>query len=247
MIVTPRNNQTLHIQWHDVKGSDYRLYRSLAPEGPFELIVPSTTEPYYIDEDVNLFQNGLRYYYKVEGVEGGVVVETSKGYTSGYAVQDPVANKLLYENQLVLRVMNNPQVKVLLKRREGKRCPECWNPVTKKPRYSNCSRCNGTGFIGGYHNPVKTRISRDFSQLIEFQGMLDDGRTVYSPVSAWITNYPLVSPGDIIVDVMNQRFSIERVGQRTRGQFIIRQILEIVPLEKGHPAYSVDVDWSDMI
>jgi hypothetical protein len=47
-----------------------------------------------------------------------------------------------------------------------------------------------------------------------------------------------------MVDVMNQRFKVINVGRRTKSQYIIRQVLDLVPLEKGHPAYQVNVDRS---
>jgi hypothetical protein len=208
------------------------------------MIISSTVVPFYEDSNVNLFENGLRYYYKVEGFVGGVKVDDDKGTTSEYNVRDPIANKVIHENQLVLRVMNNPSVQVLLKKREGKKCPKCWNEITKKIRYSNCETCNGTGVLGGYHKPIVTRISRSFSQLMDFSNMLDGDKTTHTPIDAWMSLSPLVSPGDIIVDRLNQRFMIDNVSPRTRSQYIIRQVLNLVPLEKGHPAYQVPVDWS---
>lgn len=242
MLVLPHELRGLTVHWRDVAGDTFRLYRSVSPEDGFELLVDNYSFPFYEDTEVNTTDTGTRYYYKVEGVSGGVVVAKDGPATLSYNGQDHVARKIIYEFEVVLRAMRNPEVKVLLKRRMGTRCPECWNPVTKKPRFANCESCNGTGYLEGYYKPITTKISRDFSQLIDYTSMLDGDKVNKTSVNAWILNTPLVSPGDVIVDVTNERFLIERVVQRTKSQFIIRQVLDLIPLEKGHPVYQVNVE-----
>lgn len=244
--VIPNSLQSLLLQWQDMEGDTFTIYRSTSPEDGFEIIKNYYDKPFYIDDDVNLHDIGLRYYYKVEGYVGGIKTSETKGETPRYNKPDPEANKIIHEFNVLLRVMRNPPVKILLKRRAGKRCPDCWNPITKKVRFSNCPTCKGTGIREGYHKPIEVKISRDFSQLIDYTSMLDGEKVNKTGVNAWIINTPLVSPGDVIVDVMNQRFLIERVIQRTRSQYVIRQILDLTPIEKGHPSYAVDVEWGDM-
>lgn len=243
--ITPISVKSLLLQWQDMEGDSFTIYKSTSPNDGYDVIETHHATPFYVDNDVNLHDVGLRYYYKIEGYEGGVVVSTLTGESMRYNNRDNVANKIMHEFSVILRVMNNPPVKVLLKRRTGKRCPNCWNPITNKVRFSNCEVCNGTGVISGYHKPIETRISRDFSQLVDYTSMLDGEKVNKTSVNAWISNFPLVSPGDVIVDTMNQRFLIERVAQRTKSQFIIRQVLDLVPLEVGHPSYLVQVDWGD--
>lgn len=242
--VIPNGPNSLHIQWADLKGESFELSRSSAPDSGYEIIATDLLTPFYQDTNVNLSDNGRRYFYEVKGYTGGVEVDKSSGGVAQYSKPDGIANVVIHESQVVLKVMNNPKVQILLKRREGKRCPNCWNPITKKVRFTDCPVCNGTGIIGGYHLPIVTRISRDFSQLADNTSMLDGEKVDKSPVQAWITNTPLVSPGDVIADIMNQRFLIERVVQRTKSQHIIRQIIDMIPLEKGHPSYNVELDWS---
>lgn len=244
--VVPKDTNTLYIQWAEMDGEYFTVLRSTSPADGFEKIAVDLTTPFYEDSDVNLMDGGLRYFYKIKGFEGGIKVSESEGTPAQYNKRDPIANVVIHESNTVLRVMNNPHVKVLLKRRDGKRCPECWNPVTKKRRFSDCTTCNGTGVVEGYHVPITTRISRDFSQLVDNTSMMDSEKVDSSPVHAWIVNTPLVSPGDIIADYMDQRFLIERVTQRTKSQYVIRQLLDIIPLEKGHPVYNVEIDWSDV-
>lgn len=243
--ILPNTTNGLYIQWDELAGEEFTISRSSSPVSGYEIIATDVSTPFFVDATVNLREIGLRHYYKIEGVVGGVKVSESVGETVIHNFRNPIANKAIYENQVVLRVMNNPPVKVLLRRRTGQHCPECWNPITKKPKYANCKVCNGTGMLTGYHEPIEVKISRSFSQLMNYSNMLDGEKVSQSNVDAWISNFPLVSPGDVIVDLTNQRFSIEQVVQRTHAQHIVRQLLDMVPLESGHPAYLVPIDWSD--
>jgi hypothetical protein len=241
MKVYPTSLTELYIEW-SLQGEGFQLSRSTSPDSDFDLVAINLTQPFYTDYDVNLYDENVRYYYKVEGfVNGNKVSEDGPG-TLEYNSPDGVANKVIQESETVLRMMNNPPVYFLLKRRAGYPCPECWNPITKRCMYANCPTCNGTGVMDGYHDPIPSRVSQDVSQLLFASGELDSDKVRLSPIRAWTTNVPLLYPEDVMCDVLNQRYKIVNVARRTRSQFVIRQILDLVPLEKGHPSYQVDVD-----
>jgi signal peptidase I len=241
MKLYPSSLSNLYIEWQ-LLGGDFTLYRSTSPKDEFEVIASKITQPFYNDIDVNLYDENVRYYYRVEGYQGDVKVSEDGPNTLVYNTLDPIANKVIEESKVALRMMNNPPVFLLLKRRVGTECPECWNPVTKKIRYANCPTCDGTGILGGYHNPIVSRISVDVPQLIMASGEEDNDRTKLSPIGGWILNVPLLYPEDVVVDVLNQRYKVVGVSRRTKSQYIIRQLLNLSPLDKGHPAYLVDVD-----
>lgn len=240
MKLYPASLNELYIEW-EIQGDTFNVYRSTSPESDFEL-VGETTQPFYSDLSINLYDNNIKYYYKVEGWQLGVKVSEDGPQTLSHNVKDPVANKVIQESKTVLRMMNNPPVFFLIKKRVGDECYQCWNPVTKRIRYSNCDICNGTGIVEGYHRPIATKISQDVSQLTMGSGELDQDKVRLSPIRAWISNTPLLRPEDVMCDILNQRYKVVNVAPRTKSQFIIRQILDLVPLEKGHPAYQVEVD-----
>ena len=114
--------------------------------------------------------------------------------------------------------------------------------MTKRVRFPNCKVCGGTGILQGYHDPIAVRISRDVSQMVISSDISDTDRTSLTPVRAWIGNFPRLHPEDVMVDTQNQRFKVISVSPRTKSQYLIRQVLDLVPLEKGHSAYNVEVD-----
>lgn len=242
MKLYPSSLTEIYIEWSLV-GDYFIVYRSTSPQDDFQVIAPSVTQPFYTDNTVDFYDENVRYYYKVEGYRNdGTLVSQDGPGTLIYNTMDNIANKLIYESQTVLRMMNNPPVFFLLKRRVGTPCTECYNPVTKRPRYANCSVCNGTGYIGGYHSPIISRISQDVSQLMMASGEQDADKVVLTPISGWVVNTPLLYPEDVMVDVLDQRYKVINVARRTKSQYVTRQILSLAPLEKGHPVYQIDVD-----
>lgn len=242
MKIFPSSLSSLYIEW-EITADTFNLYRSTSSTGTFRLVKEDIPTAFYLDEDVNLVASNVRYYYKVEGYVDGNKVGSEGPATLHYNEADHVANKVIHESKIALRMMKNPPVFFIHRKRKGDYCPDCWNTVTNRVSYSDCKTCNGTGYMQGYHAPIKTRISQDVSQLVLTSNDMDSDHVSLSPIRAWMMNVPLLYPNDIMVDRLNQRYKITQVQRRTRSQFVIRQILEMSPLDKGHPSYKVDVDW----
>lgn len=242
MKLYPSSLNSVYMEW-SLAGDYFNIYRSTSPEDDFDVIASFIRQPFYTDNTGDFYDENIRYYYKVEGYQDdGTLVSQDGPETLMYNTMDNIANKLIYEATVNLRVMNNPPVYFLLKKRVGVPCTECYNPVTKRPRYANCTVCNGTGYVGGYHPPLISMISQDVSQLMMASGEDDADKTFLTPISAWVLNIPLLYPEDVMVDVLNQRYKVVSVARRTKSQFVTRQILNLAPLEKGHPVYQIDVD-----
>ena len=244
--VTPLSLQELYVGWSGIDGDYFEVYRSNSPQD-FELVCTHTVFPFFVDSTVNLHDPSIHYYYKVKSYIGGVLAKESEATPVMNQAGDRIALKVIHEARIALRVMNNPIVHVLIKKREGIVCPECWNPITNKTRFANCSVCNGTGKIFGYYPSVPIRISQNVSQLVDMSNMMDGENVGLTPVDAWVLNRPLLSPGDVIVDVLNLRYKVEQVTRRTKSQYVIRQLLQLYPLPKGHPAYNAKVDTGVML
>ena len=243
-MIIPTENQSLLIQWNHLKdtGEYFSLFKSTSPESGFEPVLINKKVGSFIDKDVNLFEIGKHYYYKLEiANDDKTIIRTVGPERSRYNKMNGEARAMIREFTIVLRVMKNPIYKLLLKKRSGIYCPECYNTVTKKPSFAGCKRCNGTGKLEGYHDPVNIRLSKDISRETEYSSMLDSERVKLTNNNAWTTPYPRITPGDVIVDVLNQRYRVVDVSPRTHAHVLIRQVLQLVPLERGHPAYNREV------
>lgn len=241
MKLYPSSLNSIYLEW-SLPGDTFAVSRSTSPQDDFEVIASGVTQPFYTDTPVNFYDENVRYYYKIQGISSGTVISTDGPSTLAYNTMDNIANKVIYESSVILRVMNNPPVFFLLRRRVGIPCTECYNPITKRPKYANCPVCHGTGYVEGYHPPIISRISQDVSQLEMASGEPDADKTILTPISAWILNTPLLYPEDVMVDVLDRRYKVVEVTPRTKSQYVIRQLLQLAPLEKGHPVYGIDVD-----
>lgn len=242
--VKPTEKMDVYIQWNNLptNGTYYNLYRSTSPESGFRPVLLNTKVGAYLDKEVNIYDLSKSYYYKIEVCdEDKKILKTYGPKTTEYKELEGISRAIINEYQVVLKVMKNPSYKLLLKKHEGFFCPECYNHVTKRVSYPNCKKCNGTGIIHGYHDPIDILLSRDISQEMEHISMLDSEKIKLTNVNAWALPYPIITPGDVVVDKINNRFRILSVGPRTHSHNLIRQVLQMVPLEKGHPAYNVEV------
>jgi hypothetical protein len=235
MQVHPMSLKQMYISW-DTPGEMFVVFRSTSPTSGFKEIASGVKQPFYIDETTNMYDI-LPYYYKVEGYVNGAKISEDGPATLAYNEIDRIAAKVIHEARVALRMMNNPPVYFLLKRRAEIPNPENWNPITGRPRYDEAETK-----VQGYHDAIATRVSQDVSQMLMASSEEDAEKIRLSPIRAWILNFPLVYPEDVMVDVNNQRYKIISVARRTKSQFVIRQILELAPLDKGHPAYDIEVD-----
>lgn len=238
------SNGGIVIEWRELSGERFEVFRSTHETGDYEFLAV-TNDWFYRDTDVNLWEVDVRYHYKVVAHE-----ETSRTEHGPVAVRagepDRYALKMMQEFDVLLRVMNNPTMKLLVKRRVAKKCPDCWNPVTRKVRFANCKRCDGTGELMGYHRPVEIRTSREISSFISSIVPEDLDKVTLSPISGWVAATPSVMNDDVLISREGHRYVIQNVMPRTKGQAVVRYLFQAVPLEKGHPAYLAEEgEWNE--
>lgn len=235
------------VQWNNinVSGEYYTLLKSTSQVGGFEPVLQYTQLAFYLDEAVNLYEKGKTYFYKLEVCdEAKTVIDTIGPVHAVYNQPDGIARVVINESKILLeRVMGNKPYQLLLKKRSGIHCPECFNPVTKRVKFHDCSKCSGTGILQGYHKPTKIFLSKDFSYMSEFNSMMDGENVKLSTVDAWTSNFPVLAPGDVFVDYLDNRFRITNVNPRMKSGALIRQILQLVPLDRGDSVYQVEVKW----
>lgn len=119
---------------------------------------------------------------------------------------------------------------ILLKRlKYGERCPYCTDEGTEGTTNSKCTHCYGTGYLGGYHTPLKLQMMEITpSQLKEIHH--SDNVTTFNMsfdrYQARSAGVPELNNGDIWVDLTtSQRFSIT-------GSQVIAQIRRVPLVRK---------------
>lgn len=237
------------LEWDEDEESDPLsiVERSESPEGPFEPLSEPSLREQFIDEPVNLSKKLRTYYYRITFVDE----DDNELFTSDVerirTDPDPIALEIIRRHELLLERYISPDDPVsdgscyiFPKQSQGDRCPECWDDVKNRRSKNDCGTCNGTGFIGGYLDPIEQYIS--FSAPNEQSQPTQMGRKEDSQSVAWTTNYPVLKPEDIIVEpYKNERWRVIDMKPSEKGRYLLRQTLTITKIDPDHPAWELKV------
>lgn len=199
----------------------FALYRSGGPEGPWEQVFEGP-EQYSFHDRYNAIEstldelqpNGLRFfqriYYRVVcRLPSNKTVETREEVRP--QTPDRRMGQRLRKAQRHFRLTlkyNGTRVVLLKKRRWGPRCSKCFDKRTKEVIRPNCRDCWGTGFIGGYWNPIATFARSGVSTSASAIGptQKSDG----NDCMFWLPDYPGLERDDVLVRLAdNRRFRLD--------------------------------------
>lgn len=264
--VTPWSHEAIHLEWSVTPDSSdpnfvYNILRSSSPEGPFDKVEGPIDQSSYLDDNINVFDKWKLYIYKLEIVEANDPSNTLAESESQRVRTrpDPYALEIVRRNKLLLREYISPdvgeeeteklwnsapreggKVSVLKKKEEGERCEECWDPVKYRVTDSDCDNCDGTGFDDGWHDPVQIYMS--LGPPPKRQSAESIGDVQQSQTSAWTSNYPIITPEDIIAEpYLNKWWRVVNVNSVEKGRVITRQMMQLKELDPDQPEMDDDL------
>lgn len=128
----------------------------------------------------------------------------------------------------------------IYKRRHwGEQCTECFDAVLETSTTANCAECLGTGFVGGYWNPVN--ILGKLEPLIKTRDLMD--RLNYQEninTQAHLRAFPLVQKDDILHEkCRNSLWYINTVSLVEHGRYPVKQLAELKEIDRADPLYSL--------
>jgi hypothetical protein len=251
LITNPLTGQNLVVNWQisptPVLG--YNVYRSLSKQGPqVKLNTPLIVITFYNDATAEQ-KARTDYWYSVTAVDA-----TGESAPSDPVQQNPLANdnsqadlpragegqemnqiSILAEgvrrNEILLR-RGGEQVNVFIRRTAGPRCAN-FDVVRIQCKLPNCPYCYGVGYQGGYDKYANVLMKIEpFQQQIS---LTEFGIKVLSGAPSWITTFPIVKPGDIVVrTINNRRYELQNLDTKLSKGIITRQAFmlnEILPTE----------------
>lgn len=174
------------------------VYRSYDKAGADEVLLATVpgAPSYYVDGTARLLDRAKHAYYRLH-VEGGSTPPFNTQWRTVGAEPSPAAAAILRRNTLLFQKAGVP-VWIFKRRRQGERCPDCWDATLQSVFKTNCATCLGTGFTQGYYDPIATMVnilpSSDRNQLEDLQRQ---PRTTSAITSA----YPDLAPGDVLVEM----------------------------------------------
>ena len=237
---------TIQETGENVDNFTFDIYRANSTEGPWVRIASGLTDFSYQDTSIKFFKPSEVYFYKVE-VQDIYSQERVLYDVIGraiYRAPDNIALAVFHDETIYLeRVVNNPEIYVLVKKRSGTRCTNCWDSVRRQPTKTKCNVCYGTGYEGGFYDPVPVKycLLSGRSTLESYAEMADVSDEKFSPTQLWIQNSPIMHSGDLIIDSLNNRYEINQVIPTTKNWYVLRQILTVNLLPQSHILYTYDI------
>ena len=122
---------------------------------------------------------------------------------------------------------------------QGIRCPDCWSKELKQAKSASCESCLGVGYKDGYSDGVMMYIhfppeSPDVLVVSHIKFKISTGM-------AFGTNYPLISPEDVIIrNIDKEVFKVGTPVRRTgRRLHVARQIFPVRAIERNTIEYNL--------
>lgn len=181
------------------------------------------------------FKYRLRVTHRNSG-EQALLPEHGKGLEYGVDLHAAEIRRTL---EVQLREFSGQKVVLFQKRRTGSRCTECYSVRLKKRTKGRCLNCYGTGFTGGFHQPMY--VYMQILDATEGTVSLPDTKSDLTPASFLVAASPIVRSGDLVVEpATNMRWLIGgRLRAPTLGRAVLNRSGALIPLDNKSPFHDV--------
>lgn len=179
----------------DLTGIVVTVERSFAANDGFATIAEIPyPQRYHRDTTGGLQDVWRKGYYKISAEFQGQVFTAGPEFCG--STHSVISREMVRRRDIDLKFSGIP-VAVYLKRK-GARCTSCWDKVLKTVTSTDCQTCYGTGYLGGYYEPVLTTAN-----IIPEQEANQPDITLRenSQTSLAMSVIPVIRPDDLIYEV----------------------------------------------
>lgn len=225
----------------DILDYDLQILRSESPEGPFdEISVPFQNQELFVDNSVPEFHRYRTLYYKIRVIEKATGEDKLFGPIAHEPEPDLVALELRKHINLLMREFVGRRCWVFPIRTFGPRCPNCWDKVLGKKKFSQCLTCFDTGFLRAYLRPIETWIQFDPSPKTQQQTNLGEQQQVNT--TARLPYFPTVKPRDLIVEPENRRWRVTQQNQTEQGRAVVHQEIQLHEIPRSDIEFAIPLN-----
>jgi hypothetical protein len=194
-------------------------------------------------------------YYKVLAIEKSD--ETNQFFSDTVFVgmySDGVHETMRYAEDILYSFYHGEPCLIIKKKSFGARCPTCWSAERQQRVRTHCDTCKGSGYVTGYYQAIAEQVSFDSDP--KKSDSQKEFENVFDTIRARLSNYPLVRPKDLIVNLdNNKRFVISHVETTklpklselenstkvlSKQNYIISQLLTLEELNPDDNEYFLD-------
>lgn len=249
-LLFPRNG--IHLQWGvepegtDLEMVEMEIHRSESPSGPFinlQTLNPLETFA-WTDRTAPLRAKRFELYYKLVGTNRstGVIIHQSQPF--GFQGRLPLdALEIIRQHNILLRGVNGHdpttgiKTTVYKKKTFGVRCQYCTDEATKQIVISQCKMCGGTGLVNGYYSPIP--VYMNFQPTPKMLRVMNLGKIEEHESVAFLTNFPIMYPGDMVVEPDEKHWKVSGVEITERKRTIVHQLVRIRQLDHNDVEYEL--------
>jgi len=228
---------------------DWSVERSESPLGPWDPLTDAFQDRYqFIDNRVNLEHRWRQLYYRLKSVRKNDATDVVYSDAATLAADpDLIAQEIRLLEQTVFKEFIGRTCWLFPVRTFGQYCPHCMD-VGKGGTYrkirSNCLTCYDTKYARGYMDPME--LSVQFDPSPKAQQALGTGETQQSNTTARMSYFPLVKPGDIIVEPENRRWRVVKVSSTERLRAKVHHEMTLHEISKGDIEFAMEIDVGEL-
>jgi len=224
------------------------VYRGASPSEMEQLhaegILPGGNDE-FIDFTAELRDLTKNYYYQVRakefcGASGEEVQSFDSEVFTFEGDLDFVGIYVVEEHIFAHRWVYGVPTFIYKKRKEGARCPTCWDDVLQRVTMSNCQACYGTGRLEGFYPPIEAWMGMEpdpkLAQVAQW-GEIQPNQT-----DIQFTNYPTLNVDDVILELKsNKLWKVTRVHRPEKNRVAMLQAARLDAINRTDIEYKLDV------
>jgi hypothetical protein len=217
------------------------IYRSSGQAGTWELMTPTgfdITRLFFRDHRVNLLSKNREYFYKLKTVNTITGEEVEYDPAGLELLPDVISLDIVRRSNLLLDFVGMDVI-VFQVKKQGVRC-SCYDAKLGAKIRHNCESCFDITFTGGYNRGIKCKMNI-------VRGANDLTNTAMGDIEnnmarGWTSNYPVISPRDLIVIPNNERYRVlTPVNYSTKLGFTTSQQFNLGQLDRSDIAFKVPI------
>ncbi len=227
----------------DPRDFTMQVWRSEAPDGPFEPVSPLFEDRYtFVDANIPVGDKYRQLWYRLRVTHkstGAVPVDTKS--VTLEAEPDIHAQYIRRVQQTGLTQAFGRAVWLFKRRTFGLRCPSCFNVALQQKTRANCKTCFDVGFLRGYMDPVEVWMQIDPGT--KSTSIRDQQKEQTVTVAARMSFHPPISPGDVVVEAENKRWRVcPNVTQSERLRAVVQQQFNLMQIQETDIEYSLPLN-----
>lgn len=197
--------------------------------------------PWFVDFSETLKSLTQASYYKVVCRNKNTQETYFSEEFSWEGELDLVGMYIVDETNFLLKDTVGVPCAIYQRKRGGIACTKCFDHIQKKRLSSSCRSCYGTNWVGGFFNPIDTYVDlspNPRNANVELWGEVNQNET-----QALMSNFPTVSPGDLIRELRDNRmWRVTLVAPTEKRRCQMLQMVRLSEVKSGDIEYSIPND-----